>query len=311
MSLLVIGTVAFDTIETPFGKVEKVVGGAANYICWAASHFVSNINLVSIVGEDFPSHELELLKRRGVNMDGLQIRKGEKSFFWHGRYHHDMNARDTLETQLNVLADFDPILPESYKNCSYLMLGNLTPSVQMRVIDQISNRPKLVVMDTMNYWIENDLSMLKKVISKVDVLTINDDEARQLTGEYSLTKAAQAILGHMGPRYLIIKKGENGALVFYENKVFFCPALPLEEVFDPTGAGDSFAGGYIGYMARMDNVSFADSKRAVVYGSTMASFCVEKFSTQRLKEVTSMDIHDRLMEFVELMNFEVPVTKMW
>ncbi len=311
MSLLVVGTMAFDTVHTPFGKAENIIGGAATYISLAASHFYNKINVVSIVGEDFPKEQMDAMRERGINLDGVQVVPGGKSFFWEGKYHMDMNSRDTLRTDLNVLADFDPIIPDSYTKCDYLMLGNLTPQVQMRVIEQIPIRPKLVVLDTMNYWMENEMDMLKKVISKVDVLTINDEEARQLTGEYSLVKAAKKVLTEMGPRYLIVKKGENGALVFYEEKVFFAPALPLEEVFDPTGAGDSFAGGYIGYMAKTGDLTFGNTKRAVVYGSAAASFCVEKFGIDRIMEVNSHDMHDRLMEFVNLMQFDVEITKMW
>lgn len=311
MSLVVVGTMAFDDITTPFGRAERIVGGAATYIAHAASQFYKDIKVVSVVGEDFPQSEMDNLSAKGVDFEGLQIKKGEKSFFWAGEYHMDMNSRDTLATELNVLADFDPVLPPSYRTCDYLMLGNLTPQVQMQVIDQVAIRPKLVVMDTMNFWMDNAMDDLLKVIKKVDVLTINDEEARQLTGEYSLVKAAKKVLGGMGPKYLIIKKGENGALVFYEDQVFFAPALPLEDVFDPTGAGDSFAGGFIGYMAKTGDLSFGNMKRGVIYGSAAASFCCEKFGTERISGVSSQEMHDRIMEFVDLMRFDIPITKMW
>ncbi len=303
MSLVAVGTVAFDDIETPFGRAEKVVGGACTYISLSASYFVKPIQIVSVVGDDFPAEMLAELRSRGVDTEGVQIKQGEKSFFWAGRYHKDMNGRDTLDTQLNVLADFDPILPESYKNAEYLMLGNLTPQVQMRVLDQLHQRPKLVVLDTMNFWMDVALEDLKKVIARIDVLTINDEEARQLSGEHSLVKAAGKILG-MGPRYLIIKKGEHGALLFSENEVFFAPALPLEEVIDPTGAGDTFAGGLIGWIAKTDDTSFENMKRAIIYGSAMASFCVEKFSIDRLMELDTDTIALRVQRFANLVRFE-------
>ncbi|MEZ7929421.1 MAG: PfkB family carbohydrate kinase, partial [Flavobacteriales bacterium] len=285
MSILVVGTVAFDAIETPFGKTDKIVGGAATYICLSSSFFAKNLNLVSVVGEDFPSDAIQMLKNKSVDIDGLQIKKGEKTFFWSGKYHNDMNTRDTLDTQLNVLENFDPIVPEKYQESEFLMLGNLMPSVQKQVLSQMKKRPKLVVLDTMNFWMDLFMDDLKEALKEVDVLTINDEEARQLSGEYSLVKAAKLILA-MGPKYLIIKKGEHGALLFNNEEVFFAPALPLEEVFDPTGAGDSFAGGFIGYLAKTNDISFENMKRAVINGSAMASFCVEKFGTQKLTEIT-------------------------
>jgi sugar/nucleoside kinase (ribokinase family) len=304
MSLLTVGTVAFDTIETSQGIAEMVVGGACTYISLSASYFTNNINLVAVVGDDFPQSELNYMKSRGVNLDGLQIKKGEKSFFWHGRYHKDMNGRDTIDTQLNVLANFEPILPESYKNSEYLMLGNLTPDVQMNVLKQMNTRPKLVVLDTMNFWMNVAMKSLLKVIKKVDVLTINDEEARQLSGEHSLRKAARAILT-MGPKFLIIKKGEHGAMLFHKNEVFYVPALPLEEVFDPTGAGDTFAGGFIGYLAQQDSKSLINMKRAIVYGSAMASFCVEKFSISNLKDLKPEDIKTRAQEFIKMVQIKL------
>lgn len=304
MSLLTVGTVAFDAIETPFGKTDKIVGGAATYITLAASYFTKPINMVSVVGDDFPEDALQNLRDHGANTNGIQVKKGEKTFFWSGKYHNDMNSRDTLVTELNVLADFNPIVPESYRNCEFLMLGNLTPAVQMAVIEQIPVRPKLVVLDTMNFWMNVALDELKLVLKKVDVLTINDEEARQLSGQYSLVKAAQTILG-MGPKYLVIKKGEHGALLFNEDSVFFAPALPLEEVFDPTGAGDSFAGGFIGYLASTRDISFDNMKRAIIFGSAMASFCVEKFGTERLINLSQDEIDDRVQDFIDLVQFDI------
>ena len=304
MSLLAVGTVAIDTIETPQGKVDRVVGGAATYIAWGASYFTKDIRIVSIIGEDFPENELELLKKRGVDTSGIHLVKGGKSFFWAGKYHQDLNTRDTLETQLNVLGDFDPVIPEEYKKSKYLMLGNLTPSVQKAVLDQMKTRPEIIAMDTMNFWMDTAMDELKEVISRVDLLTINEEEARQLSGEHSLARAARAIL-RMGPRYLIIKKGEHGALLFDNNNVFFAPALPLYEVFDPTGAGDTFAGGMMGYLAGAGEIHFDNLKRAIITGSAMASFCVEKFSIDRLKELSQEDIEDRLDQFVKLVHFEL------
>jgi len=293
MSLLVVGTVAFDAIETPFGKTEKIVGGAATYICMSTSFFSRNINLVSVVGGDFPENEIKKLNKKGINTSGLQIKKGEKTFFWSGKYHNNMNSRDTIETQLNVLEKFDPIVPNEFKNSEYLMLGNLMPSVQKRVLDQMNKRPKLIVLDTMNFWMDHFMKDLKKALKNVDVLTINDEEARQLSEEYSLMKASRKIL-EMGPKYLIIKKGEHGAFLFDKNNVFFAPALPLEEVLDPTGAGDSFAGGFIGYIAKTKDISFENMKRAVLYGTVMASFTVEKFGTENLSMTTEDEIEIRL-----------------
>jgi sugar/nucleoside kinase (ribokinase family) len=304
MSLLTVGTVAFDTIETPYGKAEMVVGGACTYISWAASYFTNDINLVSIVGYDFPDEEIEALKARGVNMEGLEIVPDKKSFFWAGKYHENMNQRDTITTDLNVLADFDPTLPDSYKDSQYIMLGNLTPEIQMKVINELSSDPALIVMDTMNFWMDIAMDALKKVIAKVDVLTINDEEARQLSGEYSLVKAA-AVIHEMGPKHIVIKKGEHGALLFSENKMFYAPALPLAQVFDPTGAGDTFAGGFIGYLAKTKDTSFENMKRAVIYGSAMASFCVEEFSIDRLKKLDQDQIRERIAMFVNLTDFSL------
>lgn len=304
MSLVVIGTVAFDAIETPFGKTDKIVGGAATYASIAASYFYGKTKIVAVVGDDFPQKDIEHFHHRGISTDGLQIKQGEKSFFWSGKYHNDLNTRDTLVTELNVLADFDPIIPESYQDCEYLMLGNLTPKVQQTVIERMHTRPKLIVMDTMNFWMDIAMDDLKVTLSMVDVLTINDEEARQLSGEYSLVKAARKILA-MGPKYLIIKKGEHGALLFHENKVFSAPALPLEEVFDPTGAGDTFAGGFIGYIAKTGDISYDGMKRAIIYGSAMASFCVEKFGSERINDLTEAELSGRLQEFVNLAKFEI------
>ena len=304
MSLIVVGSMAFDAIETPFGKSDKIVGGAATYIAWSASNFCKPVKQISVVGGDFPSDELNALKSRGVDLEGVQIKKDEKSFFWSGRYHLDMNSRDTLETQLNVLADFKPVVPESYQGADFLMLGNLLPAVQLSVIKQMKKRPKLIVLDTMNFWMETALDDLKEVLKQVDVLMVNDSEARQLSGEFSLVKAANKIM-KMGPEYLIIKKGEHGALLFHGNFVFFAPALPLEDVFDPTGAGDTFAGGFIGHIARTKDISFENMKTAIIVGSAMASFCVEKFGTQRLTEITREDIDERIQEFVQLVNFDI------
>ncbi len=304
MSLLVVGSVAFDAIETPFGKTDKIVGGAASYIALASSYFTKHMHLVSVVGDDFPQSFLDLLSKEGVNLEGLQIKQGEKSFFWSGKYHNDLNTRDTLDTQLNVLANFNPIVPDSAKECEFLMLGNLVPAVQQSVINQMTKRPKLIVLDTMNFWMDIALDDLKKTISMIDVLTINDSEARQLSGEYSLVKAAQKILA-MGPKALVIKKGEHGALLFNKEEVFFAPALPLEEVFDPTGAGDSFAGGFIGYLAKTKDISFENMKRAIIFGSAMASFTVERFGTERLIGLTSEQVEKRVQEFINLVQFDI------
>jgi sugar/nucleoside kinase (ribokinase family) len=302
--LLVIGTVAFDAIETPFGKTDKIVGGAATYAGLAASYFYNKVNIVAVVGDDFPAEEIADFNAHNINTDGLQIKAGEKSFFWSGKYHNDMNSRDTLVTDLNVLADFDPIIPESYQDCEYLMLGNLSPQVQQTVIKRLKNRPKLVVMDTMNFWMDIALDDLLETIKMVDVLTINDAEARQLSGEYSLVKAANKILA-MGPKYLIIKKGEHGALLFHEEHIFSAPALPLAEVFDPTGAGDTFAGGFIGYMAKVGTVNFNNMKNAIIFGSALASFCVEKFGTEKIKNLTDEEVAARVQQFVRLSSFEI------
>lgn len=304
MSLLVVGTVAFDAIETPFGKTDKIVGGAATYIGLSASYFTKKSNLVSVVGGDFPQENIDLLNKYNIDTKGLQVKADGKTFFWSGKYHIDMNSRDTLATELNVLADFDPIVPEEYQNCDFLMLGNLMPSLQMKVLNQLKRRPKLVVMDTMNFWMDTDWDNLLKMIAKVDVLTVNDSEARQLSKEYSLQKAAQKILA-MGPKYLIIKKGEHGALLFNKEQAFFAPALPLEEVFDPTGAGDTFAGGFIGYIAETRDLSFENMKRAVIYGSAMASFCVEKFGTERLIGLSREDVESRIQQFVDLVQVDI------
>ena len=304
MSLLVVGTVAFDAIETPFGKTDKIVGGAASYIALAASYFDRDIRLVSVVGDDFPESFLNILKKEGVNLDGLQIKKGEKSFFWSGKYHNDLNTRDTLETQLNVLENFEPVVPESSLDCDFLMLGNLAPAVQQSVIQQLKKRPKLIVLDTMNFWMDIAMDELVKTLTMIDVLTINDSEARQLSGEYSLVKAARKIL-KMGPSVLVIKKGEHGALLFNSDEVFFAPALPLEEVFDPTGAGDSFAGGFIGFLAKTKDISFENMKRAIIFGSAMASFTVEKFGTERLIGLSQNDVDERVQEFIDLVQFDI------
>lgn len=303
MSLVVVGSMAFDAIETPFGKSDKIVGGAATYIAWCASNFTP-VKQISVVGGDFPQEELDVLSARQVNLEGVQVKKDEKTFFWSGRYHLDMNTRDTLDTQLNVLANFTPVVPDSYQDCEFLMLGNLVPAVQLSVIKQLKNRPKLIALDTMNFWMETMMDDLKEVLKEVDVLMINDSEARQLSGDYSLVKAASTIMS-MGPKYLIIKKGEHGALLFHENRVFFAPALPLEDVFDPTGAGDTFAGGFIGHLAKTKDISFDNMKTAIIVGSAMASYCVEKFGTERLREINNDDIHSRIEQFVQLVNFDI------
>ncbi len=304
MAIITVGTMAFDAIETPFGKIDKIVGGSATYVAYAASHLATPIQQISIVGNDFPEEEMEELKKRGVELSGVEIVPGKKSFFWSGKYHLDMNSRDTLITDLNVLADFDPKVPEEYQGAEFLMLGNLMPSLQKSVINQLRKRPKLIVLDTMNFWMESALDDLKEVLTMVDALMINDSEARQLSNEHSLVKAAKKITD-MGPKFLIIKKGEHGALLFHENHVFFAPALPLEDVFDPTGAGDAFAGGFIGHIARTSDISFENMKTAIIVGSAMASFCVEKFGPQRLKEITKKEIEIRLREFVQLVNFDI------
>jgi sugar/nucleoside kinase (ribokinase family) len=304
MSLVVIGTVAFDAIETPFGKTDKIVGGAATYASLAASYFYDKTKIVAVVGDDFPQPEIDDLNKHNIDTEGLQIKKGEKSFFWSGKYHNDMNSRDTLITELNVLADFDPIIPESYQDCEYLMLGNLTPQVQQTVIKRLKKRPKLIVMDTMNFWMDIAMDDLLETIKMIDVLTINDAEARQLSGEHSLVKAARKILA-MGPKYLIIKKGEHGALLFSDDLIFSAPALPLADVFDPTGAGDTFAGGFIGYLAKVGTINFNNMKNAIIYGSALASFCVEKFGTEKLKNLTQEEVAGRIQEFVTLSQFAI------
>ena len=306
MSLLVIGSFAFDAIETPFGKTDKIIGGAATYISLSSSYLEDNINLVAVVGGDFPKADIQLLKSHGIDTEGLQIKEDEKSFFWSGKYHNDMNSRDTLITELNVLENFDPIIPSSYQNSDYVMLGNLSPDVQRTVIERMENKPKLIAMDTMNFWMDIAQESLDQTIAMVDVLIINDEEARQLSGEYALVKAAKKIMA-MGPRFLIIKKGEHGALLFDSESVYFCPALPLEEVFDPTGAGDTFAGGFIGYLASTDDISFDNMKRAVIYGSAMASFCVEKFGTERLVNLSKSEINSRVQQFIDLSQVQISI----
>lgn len=307
MSLIVVGTMAFDAIETPFGKSGQIIGGSATYLAWSASNFVSKINQISVIGYDFPQEDLDALAARGVVMEGVQLKKDEKSFFWAGRYHLDMNTRDTLDTQLNVLAGFDPVVPDSYQGSEFLMLGNLMPKLQLSVIRQLKQRPKLIVVDTMNFWMDTAMADLEELLKEVDVLMVNDSEARQLSGQFSLVKAAKEIM-KMGPKYLVIKKGEHGALLFHEDKIFFAPALPLEDVFDPTGAGDTFAGGFIGHLAATRDISFGNMKNAIIKGSALASFCVEKFGTTRMQEITAADIEDRIRQFVDLVNFDISLT---
>ena len=302
--LLIVGTVAFDAIETPFGKTDKILGGAATFIGLSASFFNVKSAIVSVVGEDFPQEYLDLLSDRDIDISGIEIVKGGKTFFWSGRYHNDLNSRDTLVTELNVLADFQPKVPAEYKDSDVVMLGNLHPMVQISVLDQMTAKPKLVVLDTMNFWMDCALAELHEVMKRVDVITINDEEARQLSGEYSLVKAA-AKIHTMGPKYVVIKKGEHGALLFQGKEIFFAPALPLEEVFDPTGAGDTFAGGFIGHLARTRDISFDNMKRAIIFGSAMASFCVEKFGTERLLEITNDELENRVQEFVDLVQFDI------
>ena len=304
MALISVGTMAFDAIETPFGKIDKIIGGSATYVAYAACNFVTPIQQISIIGNDFPQEELDSLTKRGVQLEGVEIVPDKKSFFWSGKYHLDMNTRDTLVTDLNVLADFKPVVPDSYQGSEFLMLGNLSPDIQLSVINQLKVRPKLIVMDTMNFWMDIAMDGLKSVLLKVDVLMINDAEARQLSGQVSLVKAAKAILS-MGPKFLVIKKGEHGALLFHGNHVFSAPGLPLEEVFDPTGAGDTFAGGFVGYLAKTGDISFNNMKTAIIVGSACASFCVEKFGPNRLKEISKADLDQRLNEFVQLVNFEI------
>jgi sugar/nucleoside kinase (ribokinase family) len=302
--LLIVGTVAFDAIETPFGKTDKILGGAATYIGLSASFFNVDSAIVSVVGEDFPQEHLDLLSERNINIEGIEIVKGGKTFFWSGKYHNDMNSRDTLATELNVLADFNPVVPQAYKDASVVMLGNLHPIVQSSVLNQMTSQPKLVVLDTMNFWMDCALPELLEVIKRVDVITINDEEARQLSGEYSLVKAA-AKIQTMGPKYVVIKKGEHGALIFHNKDVFFAPALPLEEVFDPTGAGDTFAGGFSGYIAQSEDISFENMKNAIIHGSNLASFCVEKFGTERMVNLNKEDVYARLQQFKALTQFDI------
>lgn len=304
MALVIVGTVAFDAIETPFGKTDKIVGGAATFAGLSASYLYKDIKLISVVGGDFGESNMNMLKSRSIDVSGIQVREDEKSFFWSGRYHNDMNSRDTLSTELNALATFDPIVPEHYQDAEFLLLGNLTPSVQLTTLQRLRNKPKLVVLDTMNFWMDVALDDLKQVLQLIDVLTINDEEARQLSGEYSLVKAAEVIL-KMGPKYLIIKKGEHGALLFGDGQIFAAPALPLAEVFDPTGAGDTFAGGFVGYLAKVGTINFTNMKNALIVASAMASFCVEKFGTERLQNLSSSDIKGRIRQFVALSQFEM------
>jgi sugar/nucleoside kinase (ribokinase family) len=304
MSLLIVGTVAFDELITPWGESGRIIGGSATYASLSAANFKNDISIVSVIGEDFPESKLELMREKGIDTSGIRRVDGGKTFFWKGKYHQDMNTRDSLETELNVLADFDPVIPEKAKDAEYLMLGNLTPSVQMKVLKQMNKRPKLVIMDTMNFWMDIAMDELKEVIKEVDLLTINDEEARQLSGEHSLMKAARKIFT-MGPKYLIIKKGEHGAMLFHGDQKFFAPALPLEEVFDPTGAGDTFAGGFIGQIVREDDISFENMKLGVIYGSAMASFCVEKFGTEKLLKISRKDIDERVLQFRELVSFNI------
>lgn len=306
--LLIVGTVAFDAIETPFGKTDKVLGGAATYIGLSASHFNVQSAIVSVVGEDFPKEYLNLLSERNIETSGIEIVEGGKTFFWSGRYHNDLNSRDTLETQLNVLADFNPVVPEDFKESDVVMLGNLHPNIQKKVLAQLSVKPKLVVLDTMNFWMNCALDELKEVLKQVDVITINDEEARQLSGEYSLVKAAE-IIQEMGPTFVVIKKGEHGALLFSGSHVFFAPALPLKEVFDPTGAGDTFAGGFTGYLTQSSNVSFRNMKNAIIYGSNLASFCVEKFGTERMESLLEQEVKDRLQQFKMLTQFDIELAE--
>lgn len=307
--LLIVGTVAFDEIETPFGKTDKILGGAATYIGLSASHF-NNVDsaIVSVIGGDFPQEYLDLLTDRNIDVSGIEKVENGKTFFWSGRYHNDLNSRDTLDTQLNVLADFNPVVPQHFKNAEVVMLGNLHPNIQISVLDQMTEKPKLVVLDTMNFWMDCALDELKEVMKRIDVITINDEEARQLSGEYSLVKSAE-IIHKMGPKYIVIKKGEHGALLFHDNQVFFAPALPLKEVFDPTGAGDTFAGGFAGYMAQQQTVSFHNMKNAVIYGSNLASFCVEKFGTQRMEQLSKDEVDTRLQQFKMLTQFDIELAE--
>ncbi len=306
--LLIVGSVAFDAIETPFGKTDKILGGAAPYIALSASSFNIPSAVVSVVGDDFPKDYLEMLKKKDIDTSAIEIVQGGKTFFWSGKYHNDLNSRDTLDTQLNVLADFSPVVPDNYKDAEIVVLGNLNPLVQLSVLEQMVSKPKLAILDTMNFWMEDAfLGDLKRVIAKVDVITINDEEARQLSGEYSLVKAAR-VISKMGPKYVVIKKGEHGALLFHEEEIFFAPALPLEEVFDPTGAGDTFAGGFAGYLAKTGNVSFESMKNAIIHASNLASFCVEKFGTERMENLSREEIQKRLKQFKQLTQFEIELS---
>lgn len=302
--LLIVGTVAFDAIETPFGKTDKILGGAGTYIGLSASHFNVKSAIVSVVGDDFPQEYLNLLTSKNIDTTGIEVVPGGKTFFWSGKYHNDLNSRDTLDTQLNVLADFNPIVPEDFKDAEVVMLGNLHPNIQIGVLDQMTKKPKLVVLDTMNFWMDCALPELKEVMKRIDVITINDEEARQLSGEYSLVKAAE-VIHQMGPKYVVIKKGEHGALLFNDDHVFFAPALPLKEVFDPTGAGDTFAGGFSGYLAQSENISFSNMKNAIIYGSNLASFCVEKFGTERMVNLSATEVDARLQQFKMLTQFDI------
>ena len=305
--LLIVGTVAFDAIETPFGKTDKILGGAATYIGLSAANFNIPSAIVSVVGEDFPEEYIKMLQAKNIDTAAIEVVKGGKTFFWSGRYHNDLNSRDTLDTQLNVLADFSPVVPDHYKDAEIVMLGNLHPLVQLSVLEQMTVTPKLTVLDTMNFWMDNALDELLKVISRVDVITINDEEARQLSGEYSLVKAAR-VIEKMGPKYIVIKKGEHGALLFHKDEIFFAPALPLEEVFDPTGAGDTFAGGFTGFLTKTDDISFENMKKAVIHASNLASFCVEKFGTQRMENLDREEVQKRLLEFKQLTQFEIELS---
>jgi len=307
MSLITVGTMAFDAIETPFGKTDRIVGGSATYVAYSASNFIKPVQQISIIGNDFPAEELAEMRARGVQLDGVEVVPDKPSFFWKGRYHEDMNSRDTLVTDLNVLADFDPKVPESYQGAEFLMLGNLLPKLQLNVIQELRTRPRFIAMDTMNFWMETAMADLKIVLRYVDMLMVNDSEARQLSGQFSLVKAAKSIM-EMGPQYLIIKKGEHGALLFHGDQVFYAPALPLEDVFDPTGAGDTFAGGFMGYLAKTGDVSFENMKRGIIVGSALASFCVEKFGPTRLKEVNQEDINGRVRLFQDLVNFDIQLS---
>ncbi|OEK09589.1 sugar kinase [Flavivirga aquatica] len=305
--LVIVGSVAFDAIETPFGKTDKILGGAATYIGLSASHFNVDSSIVSVVGGEFPQEYLDLLSNKNIDLSGIEIIKDGKTFFWSGLYHNDMNSRDTLITELNTLADFNPIVPENYRDAEIVMLGNLHPIVQSSVLDQMTTKPKLVILDTMNFWMDSALEDLHNVIKRIDVITINDEEARQLTGEYSLVVAAQKI-HKMGPKYVVIKKGEHGALLFHNDNIFSAPALPLAEVFDPTGAGDTFAGGFAGYLAQTGDISFENMKNAIIYGSALASFCVEKFGTERIQNLSKDEVHERLLTFKKLTQFEIELT---